>query len=362
MLNANSGAIQPTFAPQLPNRIPSLDGLRAVSILLVVAGHSIDGGRFPRLLDLVSHAGNLGVRMFFLISGFLITTLLLKEFDATEHISLKNFYIRRSLRIFPAFYVYAAAIFILGRMGVVNLLPGDMLHGLTYTMNYHLKRAWSLNHIWSLSVEEQFYLLWPMTLLLVEPRRALRIAVATVLVVPLIRVLMYFVFSASPTAMTRHFQAVADALASGCLVAFFYNYLGTIKRYTRVTVSPAFIVVPMLLMLLSGMTYKLSPGLFWILGQTIANIGIFLLLDRCVRFPQDWVGHVLNWHPLRLIGMWSYSIYLWQELFLNPIEPTRISYRFPINIICVFAASIASYYLVEQQFLKLKSYVKGFHT
>lgn len=124
---------------------------------------------------------------------------------------------------------------------------------------------------------------------------------------------------------------------------------------------PAFIVVPLFLMLLAGMTYKISPSLFWILGQTMANAGIFLLLDRCVRFPSDWVGRILNWYPLRLIGLWSYSIYLWQELFLNPMETTRISYRFPINIICVFTVSIASYYLIEQQFLKFKSRVKVFH-
>ncbi len=340
--------------PQLPSRIPSLDGLRAISILLVVAAHSIDGDHYPRLFDIVGHLGNLGVRMFFLISGFLITTLLLKEFDATKRISLKNFYLRRSLRIFPAFYVFVVTVFILERMGLLRLLPGDMLHALTYTMNYHIKRAWYLNHIWSLSVEEQFYLLWPMTLLLAGPSRAVKIAVSTVLVVPFIRAFMYLGFSASPTAMTRYFQAVADALASGCLLAFFYNYLGSNNRYTKVTVSPAFILVPAFLMLLSGITYKINPGLFWILGQTIANVGIFLLLDRSVRFPSDWVGHILNWHPLRLIGMWSYSIYLWQELFLNPFEPSRLSFRFPINIICVFAVSIASYYLVEQQALKLK--------
>jgi len=348
------GQKQVSHAPQLPPRIPSLDGLRAVSILLVVAGHSIDGDRYPRLFDLVGHLGNLGVRMFFLISGFLITTLLLKEFDATEQISLRSFYLRRALRIFPAFYVFVATVYILGRMGVVTLLPGDMLHALTYTMNYHLKRAWYLNHIWSLSVEEQFYLIWPMTLLLAGPSRAVRIAASAVMVVPLIRTLMYFGPSANPTAMTRYFQAVADALASGCLLAFFYNFLGTIKGYIRATASTSFLIVPMILMVLSGMSYKISHSLFWILGQTIANIGIFLLLDRCVRFPSDWVGDILNWYPLRLIGMWSYSIYLWQELFLNPYEPSRMSFRFPINIVCVFAASIASYYLVEQQFLKLK--------
>src|SRR4030095_12084943 len=85
------------LAPQVPGRIPSLDGLRAISILLVVAGHSFSEESSPLLFDLFGHLGNYGVRIFFLISGFLITTLLLKEYSKTNTISLKSFYTRRAL-------------------------------------------------------------------------------------------------------------------------------------------------------------------------------------------------------------------------------------------------------------------------
>src|SRR5215831_9782405 len=185
---ANQVAAQKiSLAPTLPGRIPSLDGLRAISILLVVAGHSFDEGRSPLLFELFGHLGNYGVRIFFIISGFLITTLLLKEYTKTETISLRSFYLRRALRIFPAFYVYVAVICILAVLGVVSLLRGDVLHAVTYTMNYHTTRGWYLNHIWSLSVEEQFYLIWPAALLFAGPGRAPRIALATVILAPFIR-------------------------------------------------------------------------------------------------------------------------------------------------------------------------------
>ena len=205
------------WAPSLPSRIPSLDGLRAISILAVVVGHGVP--IFGIQSHLMGHLGNFGVRVFFLISGFLITTLLLKEWDATGGISIKNFYIRRALRIFPAFYVYVGVVGVLAALGLIELYKGDMMHALTYTMNYHMKRAWYLNHIWSLAVEEQFYLLWPAALMLAGPRRG-RMGVAAVLfLAPLIRLVMYFGFDASYTALMRHFQAVSDALATGCVWA-----------------------------------------------------------------------------------------------------------------------------------------------
>ncbi len=342
-----------SFAPQLTGRIPSLDGLRAVSILLVVAGHSFSEETSPRLFDLFGHLGNYGVRIFFLISGFLITTLLLKEHSKTNTISLPGFYTRRALRIFPAFYAYVAVVCVLALLGLVTLMPGDLLHAVTYTMNYHTTRGRYLNHIWSLAVEEQIYLIWPATVLLAGPLRAPKIALATIILAPLFRTGMYW-YGAHPTTITRHFQAVADALASGCLLACLYNWMGTVGSYVAAVRSRLFVVIPGLLLIGSAAFYKMSPGLFYVLGQSVANVGIFLLLDHCVRFPNDWLGKILNWRPLAMIGWWSYSIYLWQELFLDHSESPNLGIPVPLNIICTFVVSIFSYYLVEQRFLKLK--------
>src|SRR5579872_915461 len=145
--------------PHVPGRIPSLDGLRAISIALVFLGHIVATRGAPQALNPFIHVGNLGVKVFFVISGFLITTLLLKEYSRTGRVSLRGFYTRRTLRIFPAFYTYVGIIIILHLLGFVALRENDLIHAITYTMNYQVTREWELNHLWSLAVEEQFYLL-----------------------------------------------------------------------------------------------------------------------------------------------------------------------------------------------------------
>ncbi|MBN8730686.1 MAG: acyltransferase [Acidobacteria bacterium] len=342
-----------TWAPQVPRRIPSLDGLRALSILLVLVGHAIDAQEWPRLFALVGHVGNYGVRIFFVISGFLITTLLLKEFDTHGTISLRGFYIRRTLRILPAFFVYVGVIWGLYLAGVVPLKDGDLLHALTYTMNYHENRGWFLNHLWSLSVEEQFYLLWPSLFLLAGPHRAMRAAGAAIFLAPLIRAVMYFGFDASATAVSRHFQAVCDSLAFGCLLAGSYNWLGRQNWYTRLTRPTWFLAVPFLCLLIPAIAHKVHAMIFYIPGVSLVFFGITLLVDRSVRYPDDWVGRIFNWKPLMWIGTISYSIYLWQELFLdNGIAGLDIP--LPLNLILTFAVSTVSYYAVELQFLRWK--------
>jgi peptidoglycan/LPS O-acetylase OafA/YrhL len=353
-----ANSVQPSnvpvrWAPALPSRIPSLDGLRAVSILAVVVGHGIPLLHAPWLAGLLVHLGNYGVRIFFLISGFLITTILLKEWDAKGAISLRNFYIRRALRIFPAFYVYVGVVALLAGLGYIVLYPGDLLHALTYTMNYHMKRAWYLNHIWSLAVEEQFYLLWPAALYFAGPWRA-RAGVASVLLLaPLIRLGMVVFFDASPTALMRHFQAVSDALATGCCWSFIWNWLGRQPNWLRFQATPAYLLGAVGLICCSAILYLIHPLAFYIPGQTLANLGGILLLDYCVRRPKSWLGLLMNWRPMAIIGVWSYSIYLWQELLLDTTRP-GIEIPFPLNLIGTFAVSAASYYFIEMQFLKLK--------
>ena len=160
------------------NRIPSLDGLRAISILFVLFSHAVGThhflaeGQVGPLLGL----GELGVRVFFVISGYLITTLLLEETARYGRIDLGRFYLRRTMRIFPAFYAFVLALIVLEAVGLIALNPGDKLHALTYTSNYDPDRSWYVGHTWSLAVEEHFYLLFPLLALVLlrrtQPQRA----------------------------------------------------------------------------------------------------------------------------------------------------------------------------------------------
>ena len=137
-------------------RIPSLDGLRAISITLVVLSHLVKWKHVS--LDVVGSYGALGVHVFFVLSGYLITNLLLREYDRSSTISLREFYIRRAFRIFPAAFVF---------LGVVVVLYWHQMRwfhvaaAVFYVANMDLTRPWIFGHLWSLSIEEQFYLLWP---------------------------------------------------------------------------------------------------------------------------------------------------------------------------------------------------------
>jgi peptidoglycan/LPS O-acetylase OafA/YrhL len=343
------------YAPELPKRIPSLDGLRAISIGLVILAHLAGTLDLPPAFHHLDHLGNLGVKIFFVISGFLISTLLLGEFRASGRISIKNFYGRRVLRIFPAFFTYFFIILAAALLGIISLRPGDAAHAVTFTMNYHHDRAWYLNHLWSLSVEEQFYLLWPALLLLLGPRRALLLAFAVIFLSPLARAYMMFVREADSSAMTREFQAVADALATGCLLAGTYNWLGRQRPYLALLRSPLFLVVPVLGFGIPLALFAVKPGLYYLIGQTLAHLAIAICIDRSVRFSGDHFGRLLNTPPLVLIGTLSYSLYLWQEPFLNPMAASWSRFNsFPLNLGLTIVCAMASYQFVEKPFLGLR--------
>ena len=348
---------------ELPARIPSLNGLRAFSIALVFLAHVAGTHGAPDFLARLGHVGNLGVKVFFVISGFLITTLLLKESAGTGRINLKAFYLRRTLRIFPAFYVYIGVVLIAAACGAVVLSWADVLHAVTYTANYHADTfepadrmlwAWEYNHLWSLAVEEQFYLIWPCVFVLLGPRRALMIAAVVLLICPICRGVMWYELGATPTAMTRRFQAVADTLATGCLLAGAFHWLGRNRYYAAFVSSPFCLPVSLLGLLASLASASIGKGVYYVVGQTMANFSIALLIDLYVRFPASLGGRLLNWPPLAFVGTLSYSLYLWQEPFLNPMDETRFYTGFPQNLAFAITAAVASYYIIERPFLWLK--------
>lgn len=342
-----------SLAPRLPSRIPSLDGLRAVSILLVIIGHSSDSLNAPAFLDHFSHLGNLGVRTFFIISGFLITTLLLKEREKTGRISMKGFYARRALRIFPPSLAYIGIIAACYAAGWLILKPYDLVHALTYTMNYRYNPAHWFRHLWSLSVEEQFYLLWPGVLWFAGTRRGKKVAWGVVMVDPVIRGIMWFFFHASDSAMTKHFEAIADTLAAGCLLSMYFNRIGSIRWYRRFQSSRFFWIVALGLALGGNALFVVNQASFYILGQSIANLGTVLCIDWCIRNFSTIPGRLLNWRPVVHVGVLSYSLYLWQNAFLNP-DWNAWPAKLPVNLLLAYVLAVASYHLVEQPILRLR--------
>jgi peptidoglycan/LPS O-acetylase OafA/YrhL len=339
-------------------RIPSLDGLRAISIGFVLFSHLAGTGGFPvsAAAANVWSLGNFGVTVFFVISGFLITGLLLDELARTDRIRLGRFYFRRTLRIFPPYFALLAALLAAQAIGWIALHPGDALHAATYTSNYHDERSWFVGHTWSLAVEEQFYLLWPAVLVLAGTRRALLIAAATVLVVPVVRVAEWELFRAAGYGVGHRFETIADAIAVGCLLACTRPWLHRSEPYMRLLRSPLFVVVPVLA--LAGNLMHDHPLIAFGAGISVMNVCLALCLDWCVTFHEGRIGRVLNARPLVFVGWISYSLYLWQQPFLNRASDAAIA-QFPLNIVLTIGAALASYYVIERPSLQWRKRIES---
>jgi len=336
-------------------RIASIDGLRAVSVTFVILGHLVGTHGFPRGLYPLGWFAEFGVRIFFVISGFLITTLLLKELELTHQISLKRFYFRRIFRIFPASYAYIAAIAALGLAHIVYLKSADLLHAATYTVNYHSVRGWYLGHLWSLSVEEQFYLLWPLALKISGRRRGMAVALAVCVACPFIRMAEFALLPAARMGVGERFETLADIIATGCLLAGARDWLSTQKWYMRLLSSRLFFLVPIFTLSLNlpmRLRYEYS------VAETLKNIGIALCIDWCVRFRSHPVGRFLSWSPVAFLGVLSYSLYLWQQPFVNRYGSSILTH-FPLNCLLALAAALASYYFVEKPFLRAKTHFES---
>ena len=280
--------------------IPSLDGLRTLSISMVLLGHLYGTMHYPHnaVTQYLGHFSHMGVQIFFVISGFLITSLLLMEKAKTGTIDLVQFYLRRTFRIFPAAFFYTTVIAIVAR-------PGYLTYAYTYTMCYASQaRPWVLGHLWSLSVEEQFYLLWPAALVIgFRVRRTVGFAV--LLLAPLARLLFW---QHGQHNIDEYFPAVADSLMMGCLLAF---YRETLRRKAAWLRNPVvFAVLGLLIMFSDHLLPRVRLQIF-LGGLTPLVIALFLFsaIERA-----DWI---LNNRVTRTVGILSYSIYLWQQPFLN---------------------------------------------
>lgn len=338
------------------DRLPSLDGLRAISIALVVTCHLAQTLDFTNELwgfrDAVIRIGPLGVRVFFVISGFLITNILLRELDEKNRINLTRFYLRRTLRILVPYYLLILVVLVLQSLNKIELGAGDLLHALSYTMNYHAERTWYLGHAWSLSVEEQFYLLWPAVLLLMGKRRGLLAATFLLLLCPLIRLAYFNLYpSLVEEEIGYRFETVADALACGCVLAAIFGWLKVQSSFNRVITSRMFTIVPVVVLIAGLVDQSLWFSL--LLGISIQNLGVAACIVWGLTNHSGKIGRLLNCKPVVFVGVMSYSIYLWQQLFLNPYSSSAVS-SFPLNLALVGAVSLASYYLIERTSLEMR--------
>jgi peptidoglycan/LPS O-acetylase OafA/YrhL len=285
------------------NRIPTLDGWRAIAIILVLF-HHLQLGVLGH--DAYFPWGGHGVTLFFVLSGFLITSNLMRELRESGNISLRAFYVRRFFRLMPAAWLYLLTVTSLVSSQYRNL-PGhaqSLLGAIFFFRNYvdvniHF---WLTGHFWSLSIEEQFYLLWPALLVLFGLRLGALIAAVAACAIAAHRFIDASYLETLRWQATLGTELRADALLTGCFAAL---VLERFRHFLR-----AWFVWP----LLAALAFCIEHYEFF--NPLWESAVIALLLCVTSTFNGTLVARVLDWRPLGITGRVSYSLYLWQQLFL----------------------------------------------
>jgi peptidoglycan/LPS O-acetylase OafA/YrhL len=322
---------------------------------MVVAAHI--NGPLARLIPflpfwLYLDWGALGVQTFFVISGFLITHLLLKELDAAGTISLKRFYFRRALRIFPPFYVYLAVALVLTLAGLFTGELRAFLIASTYTSNYLGGGSELVGHTWSLSLEEQFYLLWPAALVYFGPQKSAKLAVWVILLSPVSRIVTYFLMPHHRALLNAMLHTGLDSIMFGCLLAILWRNARFNSFIQPLIRGPVAAIAAVFVLILGPVfpEYRFQGAYSLVFGFTLNAICLSLILVYLVRMPNSLVGRLLNTPVLRHLGVISYSIYLWQQMFTG-VNATRF---FPWSLPAILACAELSYWLIERPSLRLR--------
>lgn len=356
-------------------KLPTLDGWRAFSIALVLIAHSTRAAGFPKEYHSVFNwlsFGGFGVRTFFVISGFLITWLMLREHHRSGAVNLWRFYARRSLRILPVYFVFLGVVVLAQWLTPFAQNRGAWLANLTFTTGLFLWGGegvpWTTGHLWSLAVEEQFYVFWPVLFVLLSLSNRTRLALvllsAPVVVAPVCRVVGYKKGVAGivgdffgPYTFTTNF----DALAVGCAAAvLLFHHRREVEAFLlsreRLLASTAIllIVLPHVLssMLLAG--YFTVP-----FGPTLQAFGVALLILQSVLRPGSGIYPMLNFPSVAWVGMLSYSLYIWQQLFCTHPSVFGLGdvwwMSFPGWLLTTFTVAFLSFYLLEQPLMRLRA-------
>ncbi len=296
-------------------RIPTLDGWRGIAILLVLAEHFRP---FESAQDLF---GQHGVTIFFVLSGFLITTQLLAKQSRNGSLDLPTFYTRRFFRLMPCAWCY------LGLLAFAGMGRTELLASVFFYRN-EISGGLLTIHFWSLSMEEQFYLLWPIALL--ARRYAVWIAGAGAISVSAYRFMFWNHYLAYP--LNFRTEVRADALFVGCLLALAWPHPLIHKIANR-------FMAPPLLLLFTGCVYRYNNLVPLFECVVIAMLITSGLADKSPLAP------VLNLKPLRVLGTLSYSIYVWQQPFSLLIHHDLG--RMPL-LLFLPPIVVVSYYLIER--------------
>jgi peptidoglycan/LPS O-acetylase OafA/YrhL len=368
--------------------LPGLDGLRAISVLAVIVFHHyLVGGHEVGWAP----GGFLGVEVFFVVSGYLITSLLLNERRETGRVSMKAFYLRRARRLLPALYLLLAVVIAWSLLFVPDAIPmlrGDVIAALTYTSNwwqivshhsYFIEsgRPEVLKHLWSLAIEEQFYLAWPFLLMLGLRRLGRERMLVTIIGVALASTLLLALLAHGniDDAYYNTFSRLSGLLLGSALAFPYapYRIRGVPGPGVRVALNVAGAFGLFLLLASFGVLHRFGINGFLFPSSQRDNLSVFnggflfvdlatLLVILAAVHPASDVGRALGCKPLRWIGLRSYGLYLWHYPIFCVTRPGLDIHRvgiwflsfkyagwpvFVIRLVLSFAAAELSYRYVE---------------
>jgi peptidoglycan/LPS O-acetylase OafA/YrhL len=344
------------------SRDSQLDALRAVAVTMVLYAHFLAPGG-------TSFWGHIGVRLFFVLSGFLITRLLLEarsaaEFEAAP--ALRSFYIRRALRIFPPYYA------VLGLVWLVNpdQARGSLVWHALYLSNfwYALHNQWTpwvVSHFWTLSIEEQFYLAWPLIVLLAPRRHLESICIGVILLSLSFRFYWPIVGTPGP-ARDLLPPASMDALASGALLAAWRSRAVGLPQWLRLgwpALAAAFFAVQWFAPTPANPLQEWSR---WLLLEVLPLAPLVAIVASCSSGIGGTPGRLLELPPLLALGRISYGIYLYHNIVLalavrsQPWIPVNVSEQGPGRFLVVGTATLIvasmSWLVFEKPLNSLKRY------
>jgi peptidoglycan/LPS O-acetylase OafA/YrhL len=351
--------------------IPALDGLRGIAVLAVMFYHL---EVLVPWLGPVSHGGFLGVDIFFVLSGFLITSVLLKEQARNGQISLKNFYMRRIFRLVPAYWFFLIVLFSFGQFllsplaakTIYDYYSYNFILAFLYLMNWNRATAetavaGNLNHTWSLSIEEQFYIFWSFVTFLAFSEKRSRVTIFFITAGLVLLVICWRMGRAlngtSPDVLYYSTDTRIDAILIGCVASMIYMWKLAPKSFFKsvyfdLLAAACYLTLVWIFFNASSKDISLYTALLPLFTVSVAVI-ILWLMNR-----EKTPGHfLLEIRPLQWIGKISYGLYLWHYLAYEFSRETFSSVEMQIaaGTTLAFAASALSYYVIELPFLRLKT-------